>query len=152
MFFISFSRILPLDEFFYVAKSFQILQNQYKFSIILFRIMENWRFDIILLCLKWFCYIEKLIEWQNWRKAYKNMHKSWFFYKIGNSQPKLILPPWNCLNCCIFVQREFSWIQIELTSTKCNWKLCLFFTLSYTTIFFLKFDSFDFKNSFKVDK
>ena len=33
--------------------------------------MENWRFDMILLCLKWFCYIEKLIEWQNSRKAYK---------------------------------------------------------------------------------
>ena len=71
MFFIRFSRILPLYEFFYVAKSFQLLQNQYKFSIILFRIMKNWRFDMILLCLKWFCYIEKLIEWQNSRKAYE---------------------------------------------------------------------------------
>ena len=65
-------RILPLDEFFnVVVKSFQILQNQYKFSVILFWIMENWRFDIIFLCLKWFCFIEKLIEWQNSQKAYK---------------------------------------------------------------------------------
>ena len=47
------------------------MQNQYKFSIIVFRIMKNWRFDMILLCLKCFCYIENLIEWQNSRKAYK---------------------------------------------------------------------------------
>ena len=31
LFFISFSRILPLDEFFYLAKSFQIVQNEYNF-------------------------------------------------------------------------------------------------------------------------
>ena len=74
MFFISFSRILPLDEFFYVAK----MQNHFKYckiskkiSMIAFRIMKNWRFDKILLCLKWFCYTDKLIEWQNWWKAYK---------------------------------------------------------------------------------
>ena len=71
MFFISFLRILPLDEFFYEAKSFQILQNQYKFSMILFRIKENWRFDMNLLFLKWFCFIENLIKWQNSWKAYK---------------------------------------------------------------------------------
>ena len=41
LFYISFLRILPLDEFFYVANSFQILQNHYLFSIILFRIMKN---------------------------------------------------------------------------------------------------------------
>ena len=41
LFFLKISRILPFDEFFYVAKSFQILQNQYKFSKILFRIIEN---------------------------------------------------------------------------------------------------------------
>ena len=33
--------------------------------------MENWRFDMILLFLKWFCFIENLIEWQNSRKTYK---------------------------------------------------------------------------------
>ena len=33
--------------------------------------MKNWRFDMIFLCLKWFCFIEKLIERQNSRKAYK---------------------------------------------------------------------------------
>ena len=69
--FISFSWILSRDEFFYVVKLFQILQNQYKFSMILFRVMEKWRFDMILLRLKWFCYIEKLIEWQFSQKAYK---------------------------------------------------------------------------------
>ena len=31
---ISASQILSLDEFFYVAKSFQILQNQYKWSFL----------------------------------------------------------------------------------------------------------------------
>ena len=86
MFFISFSRNLPLDEFFYVAKSFQILQNQYNFSMILFRIIKNWRFEKILQCLKWFCYIENLIEWQNLRKAYKKqtLKISWISktYKI----------------------------------------------------------------------
>ena len=71
MFFISFSKILPLDENFFEVKLFQILQNQYKFSMILFRITENWRFDMILLFLKWFCFIENLIEWQNSQKAYK---------------------------------------------------------------------------------
>ena len=38
---------------------------------VIFRIMENWRIDMILLCLKWFCSIENLIEWLNSRKAYK---------------------------------------------------------------------------------
>ena len=38
---------------------------------VIFRIMENWRIDMILLCLKWFCRIENLIEWLNSRKAYK---------------------------------------------------------------------------------
>ena len=71
MFFISFSKILPLDENFFEVKLFQILQNQYKFSMILFRITENWRFDMILPFLKWFCFIENLIEWQNSQKAYK---------------------------------------------------------------------------------
>ena len=86
--FISFSRIRPLDEFFFVAQSFQILQNQYKFSMILFRIMENWRFDMNLLCLKWFCFIENLIEWQNSWKAYKKqtLHTLW---KISTSQKRI---------------------------------------------------------------
>ena len=39
--FLKFSRILPLDEFFYVAKSFQILQNQYKFSVFTPRITTD---------------------------------------------------------------------------------------------------------------
>ena len=85
MFFISFSRILPLDEFFYEAKSFQILQNQYKFSMILFRIMENWRFDMNLLCLKWFCFIENLIEWQNSWKAYKKQTLILYFKILQNN-------------------------------------------------------------------
>ena len=38
---------------------------------VIFRIMENWRIDMILLCLKWFCFIENIIEWLNSRKAYK---------------------------------------------------------------------------------
>ena len=47
------------------------MQNQGKFSMILFKMMKNWRFDMILLFLKWFCFIENLIEWQNSQKAYK---------------------------------------------------------------------------------
>ena len=82
MFFISFLRILPLDEFFYVVKSFQILQNKNRYiTMILFRITENWRFDMLLLCLKWFCYIEKItIEWQNSRKAYKKQTLMMFLF------------------------------------------------------------------------
>ena len=85
MFFISFSRILPLDEFFYVAKSYQMFQNQYKFSMIIFIITENWRIDKISLRLKLFCFIEKLIEWQNSRRAYKKQTleaKIFFILKI----------------------------------------------------------------------
>ena len=33
--------------------------------------MKNWGFDMILLLLKRFCFIENLIEWQNSQKAYK---------------------------------------------------------------------------------
>ena len=39
--------------------------------MILFRMMKNWRFDMISLRLILFYYIEKLIEWQNSQKAYK---------------------------------------------------------------------------------
>ena len=51
-----------------------------------------------MICLKWFCYIEKIIEWQNSRKAYKkqtlvppnlieNDHNFLFFgYKVSIQQ------------------------------------------------------------------
>ena len=48
-----------------------MFQNQCNFPMNLFRITENWRIDMILLFLKWFCFIENLIEWQNSQKAYK---------------------------------------------------------------------------------
>ena len=38
-----------------------------------FRIIKYYRFDMILLCSEWFCYREKLIEWQISRKAYKKL-------------------------------------------------------------------------------
>ena len=54
------------------------MQNQDKLSMILFKMIKNWRFDMILQFLKWFCFIEILIEWHNSQKAYKKQTLVWF--------------------------------------------------------------------------
>ena len=68
----------PLKFVIYSTTRWVFLQNHFKYFKIsthflwfFFRMRKNWRFDMILLRLKWFCYIEKLIEWQFSQKAYK---------------------------------------------------------------------------------
>ena len=107
MFFISFSQILPLDEFFYVAKSFQILQTQYKFSMIYFRITENWRFDMILLCMKWFFYNEKLAEFARLARLF---HKIMWQFHFVNVESTLITNKYLIIRKDRHICRHLLWI------------------------------------------
>ena len=88
---ISFSPILPFDEIFYVAKSFQKQQNHTKSSIFHYSNMNHRQFVLILQYLKCFCYIEKLIDWQISQKSYKKQTLVCFKYLLQvsyNSTPK----------------------------------------------------------------
>ena len=70
-----FPEISHTLSFFYVTKSFQtwlIWQNHIQSSIFHHSKMNHRKFVFILQCLKCFCNIEKIIDWQNSRKTYKN--------------------------------------------------------------------------------
>ena len=111
--------------------------------------MKNWIFDMILLCLKWFCYIEKFIEWKNFRKAYKKttlnennlvMNNDYFFGRIALVKTK-IMPTIECK-----IARPFIWDQGQLwnrdidNSFPKKWKYwCIDFTdCTYLITFLLK--------------